>query len=227
MLKQDTIEVLRECDALLIPSGTKVTIQKGSLVMITQALGNSYTIYVNGNLARIAGKDGDALGMIILNEEDVNELDGTLEDKVWAVLKSCFDPEIPVNVVDLGLIYECHVTHEKKGNRLLAKPAAVSEVRGEAERRTGVYMSVHEDSSTASTKQFATAVGFCKKSNVVFIKMTLTAAGCGMGPVLVAEIEKKIRDIRGVNEVKVELVFDPPWNRNMMSDVAKLQLGML
>ncbi len=178
MFKQDAIEVLRECDALLIPSGTKVTIQKGSLVTITQALGNSYTVYVNGNLARVAGKDGDALGMIILDEGDVNELDGTLEDKVWSVLKSCFDPEIPVNIVDLGLVYECHVLPEGKGH-------------------------------------------------LVAIKMTLTAAGCGMGPVLVADIEQKVRDIHDVNEVKVELVFEPPWSRNMMSDVAKLQLGML
>ena len=92
MLKQDTIEVLRECDAFLIPSGIKVTIQKGSLVMITQALGNSYTVYVNGNLARVSGKDGDALGMIILEESDVNTLEGTLEDKVWAVMKNCFEP---------------------------------------------------------------------------------------------------------------------------------------
>ncbi len=178
MLKQDTIEVLRECEALLIPSGTKVTIQKGSLVMITQALGNSYTVYVNGNLARVAGKDGDALGMVILSEDDINELEGTLEDKVWTVLKSCFDPEIPVNVVDLGLVYECNILQQENGSS-------------------------------------------------VAIKMTLTAAGCGMGPVLVADIEQKIREIRDVNEVKVELVFDPPWSRNMMSDVAKLQLGML
>ncbi len=178
MLKQDTIEVLRECNALLVPSGIQVTIQKGSLVMITQALGNSYTVYVNGNLARVAGKDGDALGMVILHEEDVNELDGTLEDKVWTVLKSCFDPEIPVNIVELGLVYECHVLPQGK-------------------------------------------------DHAVAIKMTLTAAGCGMGPVLVAEIEKKVRDIRGINAVKVELIFDPPWDRSMMSDVAKLQLGML
>jgi probable FeS assembly SUF system protein SufT len=178
MLKQDTIEVLRECDALLIPSGTKVTIQKGSLVMITQALGNSYTVYVNGNLARVAGKDGDALGMVILNEDDVNEIDGTLEDKIWTVLKSCFDPEIPVNIVDLGLVYECHAAPGENGH-------------------------------------------------AVAIKMTLTAAGCGMGPVLVADIEQKVLTIRDVAEVKVALVFDPPWNRNMMSDVAKLQLGML
>lgn len=178
MLKNDTIEVTRECEAMLIPSGIKVTIQMGSLVMITQALGNSYTVYVNGNLARVAGKDGDALGMVILDDPDVNDLPGTTEDKVWELLKTCFDPEIPVNVVDLGLVYECKV-------------------------------------SPGETNQ------------TVEIKMTLTAAGCGMGPVLVADIEQKIRGIREVSEVKVDLVFDPPWNRSMMSDVAKLQLGML
>lgn len=178
MLKNDTIEVSRECEAMLIPSGIKVTIQAGSLVVITQALGNSYTVYVNGNLARVAGKDGDALGMVIIDEPDVNELPGTTEDKVWELLKTCYDPEIPVNVVDLGLVYECKISPVENGE-------------------------------------------------LVEIKMTLTAAGCGMGPVLVADIEQKVRGIREVADVKVELVFDPPWNRSMMSDVAKLQLGML
>src|SRR4029079_17795917 len=109
MLKNDTIEVTRECEAMLIPSGISVTIQKGSLVYITQALGNSYTVYVNGNLARVAGKDGDALGMIIMDDPDVNAMEGSLQDKVWELMKTCFDPEIPVNIVDLGLVYECQI----------------------------------------------------------------------------------------------------------------------
>ncbi len=174
MFKQDTIEVQRDCDAMLIPSGVKVTLQKGSLVYITQALGNAYTVYVNGNLARVLGKDGDALGMIIMDDPDIHQLAGTLEDKIWELLKTCFDPEIPVNIVDLGLIYECKI----------------------------------DGASVA-------------------IKMTLTAVGCGMGPVLVAEVEQKIRLIQDVTDVTVDLVFDPPWDRGMMSDVAKLQLGML
>ena len=174
MLKQDTIEVQRDCEASLIPSGVKVTLQKGSLVYITQALGNSYTVYVNGNLARVAGVDGDALNMIIMDDLDINAMEGSLEDKVWELLKTCFDPEIPVNVVDLGLVYECRI---------------------------------HD--------------------NAVEIKMTLTAPGCGMGPVLVADIEQKIRMIKEITDVNVELVFDPPWDRSMMSDVAKLQLGMM
>jgi len=101
-------------------------------------------------------------------------MQGTLEDKIWAALKTCFDPEIPVNIVDLGLVYECNI-----------------------------------------------------ENNAVNIRMTLTAVGCGMGPVLIAEVEQKIRLIKEVTDVKVELVFDPPWERSMMSDVAKLQLGMM
>ena len=178
MLKQDTIEVTRDVDALLIPSGTQITIQKGTLVMITQALGNAYTVYVNGNLARVAGRDGDALMMVIIDEPDVNGQDLPLEEKIWETLKSCYDPEIPVNIVDLGLVYACQITP-----------------RGP-----------HSD---------------------VAITMTLTAAGCGMGPVLVADIEQKLRAIHAIDAVQVELVFDPPWDRGMMSDVAKLQLGML
>ncbi len=179
MFKQDTIEISRDCDALLIPSGVKISIQKGTLIMITQALGNSYTVYVNGNLARVAGRDGDALGMIILDEPDVNALDIPIKDKVWELLKTCFDPEIPVNIVDLGLVYECDVTEIPEGG------------------------------------------------NRIEITMTLTAPGCGMGPVLIADMEQKLRTIHDVSDVKIELVFDPAWDRGMMSDVAKLQLGML
>jgi probable FeS assembly SUF system protein SufT len=179
MLKQDTIEISRDVDALLIPSGVKISIQKGTLVMITQALGNAYTVYVNGNLARVAGRDGDALSMIILDENDVNAMDGTLEEKVWESMRKCYDPEIPVNIVDLGLVYACTIT-----------PLNADE-------------------------------------NALEITMTLTAPGCGMGPVLVADMEQKLRAIHTVSTVKIDLIFDPPWSRSMMSDVAKLQLGML
>ena len=179
MFRETAVEVLREVEATLIPSGVKVTLQQGTQVFVTQALGNSYTIYVNGNLVRVAGKDGDALGLVILETPDINAMEGDVESKVWAQLKTCFDPEIPVNIVDLGLVYECNVM-----------PLGNNEFR-------------------------------------VDIKMTLTAVGCGMGPVLVAEVDEKVRQIHGVTDAKVELVFDPPWNRDMMSDEAKLQLGLL
>jgi len=173
------IEVTREVEATLIPTGVKVMLQVGSLVQVTQALGNAYTVQVNGNLVRVAGKDGDALGLVILEQPDVNAMEGSLEDKIWLLLKTCFDPEIPVNIVDLGLVYACDVI-----------PLGLNEYD-------------------------------------VQVKMTLTAVGCGMGPVLVGEVEEKIRGINGVKAVKVELVFDPPWSRDKMSDEGKLQLGLL
>jgi probable FeS assembly SUF system protein SufT len=177
--RETAVEVKREVEATLIPSGVKVTLQQGSQVFVTQALGNSYTVYVNGNLVRIAGKDGDALGLVILELPDINLTEGSIEDKVWAQLRTCFDPEIPVNIVDLGLVYDCNVI-----------PLGMNDYRVE-------------------------------------INMTLTAVGCGMGPVLVGEVGEKIRQIHGVTDAKVELVFDPAWNRDMMSDEAKLQLGLL
>lgn len=179
MFRETPIEVKREVEATLIPTGVKVTLQPGTQVFVTQALGNSYTVFVNGNLVRIAGKDGDALGLVILDLPDINEQEGTVEEKIWLQLKTCFDPEIPVNIVDLGLVYTCNVM-----------PLGMNEYNVE-------------------------------------IQLTLTAPGCGMGPVLLNEAQEKIRLINGVKEVKVELVFDPPWSRDMMSEEAKLQLGLL
>lgn len=179
MFRETAVEVRREVEAALIPSGTKVMLQPGTQVYVTQALGNSYTVYVNGNLVRIAGKDGDALGLVILELPDINAAEGSVEDKVWTQLKTCFDPEIPVNIVDLGLVYACNVM-----------PLGMNDFRVE-------------------------------------IVMTLTAPACGMGPVLVAEVEEKTRQINAVKDVKVDLVFDPPWDRDRMSDEAKLQLGLL
>lgn len=173
------LEVLREVDAVLIPGGDKVKLQPGTLVRVTQALGNSYTVYVQGNLVRIAGKDGDALGLAILTDTDPNTLPGSLEDKIWAQLRTCFDPEIPVNIVDLGLVYGCN--------------------------------------------QYPLGLGEFK----IEISMTLTAPACGMGPALVEEIKEKVYKLQEVRDVTVELVFEPPWTRERMSDEAKLQLGIL
>lgn len=176
---ETSVEILRDCEAALIPSGNKITIKQGAFVMVTQSLGNSYTVYVNGNLARIAGKDGDALGLVAFEESDINEQPGTLEEKVETQLKTCFDPEIPVNIVDLGLVYDIQIV-----------PLGKNEFR-------------------------------------IAIQMTLTAPGCGMGPVLVNDIQDKLKKIHGASEVNVELVFDPPWDRSQMSEVARLQLGLL
>lgn len=179
MFRETAIEVKRNVEATLIPSGEKVTLNAGAQVFVTQALGNAYTLYVNGNLVRVSGKEGDALGLIVLETPDVNAMDCNLEDKVWELLKTCFDPEIPVNIVDLGLIYACEIFPLGKGE--------------------------HQ----------------------INLTMTLTAPGCGMGPVLVKEVEEKLNEINEVKKVSVELVFDPPWDRDRMSDEAKLQLGLL
>jgi len=171
--------VLRDCDALLIPVGTKITLPEGSQVMITQALGGSYTVNVNGNLARIDSHDADALGLEVEPQTKVPEkANGSVEeDAMWAALGTCYDPEIPVSIVELGLIYHCDI-----------KPL--------------------------------------KDANVVDVVMTLTAPGCGMGPILVEDVRTKLLAVENVTDVNVDLVFDPPWDRSMMSDEAKLQLGM-
>ncbi len=113
----EPITVMRDCDAVLIPAGTPITLPEGSVVFITQALGGSYTVNVNGNLARVAPQDADALGFD--KDEQISELvidkelvgDGSVnEDEIWEQLKTCYDPEIPINIVELGLIYECNIT---------------------------------------------------------------------------------------------------------------------
>lgn len=179
MFGERAVEVQKDVEATLVPSGVKVTVRQGTQVFVTQAMGDSYTVYVNGNLVRIAGKDGDALGLVILELPDINQQAMTVEEKIWTQLKTCFDPEIPVNIVDLGLVYNCQIN-------------AVNE-----------------------------------QSYAISIVMTLTAPGCGMGPILVNEVEEKIRMIDGVTNVDVQLVFDPPWDKSMMTDEAKLQMGLL
>ncbi len=179
----DMITVIRDVDAVLIPLGTPVMIPKGAEVQMTQELGGSYTVAVNGNLARVEGTDADALGITgsetVAKPEHQPVAEGPVsKDELWNVLKTCYDPEIPVNIVDLGLVYDCHVVETDEGN------------------------------------------------NHVDILMTLTAPGCGMGPFIVDDVRQKVLSVANVSDVHVELVFDPPWDRSMMSDEAKLQLGM-
>jgi probable FeS assembly SUF system protein SufT len=171
----------RDCAAVLVPQGDVVTLPAGSVGYITQALGGSYTVFVEGNLFRIAGNDADAIGKEPIEPLELppGASDETVEQLVWKQLRTCFDPEIPINVVDLGLVYEAVVTHREDGQRL------------------------------------------------VEVKMTLTAPGCGMGEILVDDVRNKLELIPTVAEADVELVFDPPWNRNMMSEAARLETGML
>ncbi len=175
------ITLNRECVAVLIPQGTQITLEAETQVFVTQALGGSVTVNVNGNLARIPAHELDALGMESTHADTVaaQVIDGTVDESlVWDQLRTCYDPEIPINIVELGLIYRCEVV-----------PVA--------------------------------AVG-----NRVEIDMTLTAPGCGMGPILVDDVTAKVREVPNVTDVKVELTFDPPWNSEMMSEAARLQTGM-
>lgn len=177
----EPIVFARDCAAVMVPQGQEVTLPAGQTGYITQALGGSFTVFVDGNLFRIRGADADALGKqspepLTL---DAQADDAEVEKLVWQQLRTCYDPEIPVNVVDLGLVYEC--TLEKMED---------------AGRR-------------------------------VKVMMTLTAPGCGMGDILVDDVRSKLESIPTIAEADVELTFDPPWNHSMMSDVAKLETGMM
>jgi probable FeS assembly SUF system protein SufT len=174
----------RDVDASVVPVGTKVTLQKGEQAYITQSLGGTYTVIVNGNMFRIESKDADALGMEVTAKPVSTSTSGPvtqeqLEKQVWDSLKTCYDPEIPVNIVDLGLIYDCHLT-----------PMGSSNYKAD-------------------------------------VKMTLTAPGCGMGPVLAQDVQNKLLSLEPIDEANVELVWDPPWNQSMMTEAAKLQLGLM
>lgn len=179
MAEQRTVVTSRDVPARLVPAGTRITIPKNSFVNLRQALGGTFTVTVNGNMARIDGTDADAIGQqpLELTFPDA-EADGRVrENDVWDALKTIYDPEIPVNIVDLGLVY-------------------------------GVDIIRRDD------------------KNVVQIRMTLTAPNCGMGPVLVGDVEYRTAKVPNVDTVEVALVFDPPWSRDMMSEEAQLELGM-
>lgn len=181
MSERETIELTRDVNIVTIPDGDHGTLNKGQWVTLHQSLGNNYTIVTElGHMVRISGADADALGKethelhTLVSETDAD----AVEKNCWEVMKTVYDPEIPVNIVDLGLVYNCTVEPE-----------------GDNKHR-------------------------------VHITMTLTAPGCGMGPVIQSDVEKCIRALPGVDSVDVEVVLDPPWSREMMSEVAQVQLGL-
>lgn len=178
------ITLKRDCEAVMIPSGTPLLLKAGDQASITQSLGGSYTVYSNGLLARIEGKDADALGLESAVssevEKDAKPPAGPVnEELIWKQMRTCFDPEIPVNIVDLGLIYDCCINPLPDGG------------------------------------------------NLVLVKMTLTAPGCGMSEFLKADLEAKIHNVPGVTDVQVEVVWEPPWNQGMISESARLELGLM
>ncbi len=171
----------RDCAVVMIPSGDEVVIPAGTVGYITQALGGSFTVFVDGNLFRVAGLDADAIGKEPVRPPSLpdNATEEDVERLIWEQIKTCYDPEIPVNVVDLGLIYDCEMRTNDRGER------------------------------------------------EVSVRMTLTAPGCGMGDILVEDVRSKISLVPTISNVEVELTFDPPWNHQMMSDVARLETGMM
>jgi probable FeS assembly SUF system protein SufT len=179
----------RECEALLIPTAVPMTIPPGTELQIIQTLGGHITANVHGNLLRIARSDADALGLDPSELEEVKPVahEGPIalieEDSVWDQLKTVFDPEIPVNIVDLGLVYTVKLKPIYDGEENLI-------------------------------------------GNKILIEMTLTAPGCGMGPVIVEDAKAKVFQVPSVTDVEIELVFEPPWDKEMMSESAKLELGL-
>jgi probable FeS assembly SUF system protein SufT len=188
-MNYELLTLTRDAKAISIPYGTETLVFKDEKVYLTQTLGGSFTVQRdNGQLVRIEGKDADALGKEVPAEakifkieyKDQGEVDAsTVEKKVWTALKTCYDPEIPVDIVELGLVYGCVVKDHPEGGKK------------------------------------------------VEVMMTLTAPGCGMSTVLKAEIEQKLAQIPGVHEAVVEVTFEPPWNQSLMSEAARLQLGMM
>jgi probable FeS assembly SUF system protein SufT len=115
----EPIVVQRDVKAVAIPAGVEVNLKLGSVGYITQALGGSFTVYIDGNLFRIAGQEADAIGKTAVAPPDVppGASDEDIKAIVWQQLRTCYDPEIPVNIVDLGLVYECEVSKNEDATR--------------------------------------------------------------------------------------------------------------
>jgi probable FeS assembly SUF system protein SufT len=175
------IKLDRDIEAIQIPAGLKTTIPEGTTVIITQSLGGSYTIACDYGLFRVSEDYADALGLERTGGDQTRARENgeVGEEEVWDRLRTVYDPEIPVNIVDLGLVYDCQISKE-------------------AEHGTRVD-----------------------------VKMTLTAPGCGMGPAIAQDARLKILSIPGVDDASVELVWDPPWNQDMISEAGKMKLGLI
>ena len=184
-MEQQELELVRDCEVTLIPAGDSITLPAGSRVMVSQALGGSVTVRNESGMFRVGSEDLDALGGKFVKEfageGSVPEGEGeaaSRTEQIWDTLKTCYDPEIPVNIVDLGLIYDLETTELEDGR--------------------------------------------CR----VQIKMTLTAQGCGMGPVIAEDARTKIESLPGVESADVQIVWDPKWTPHMISDEGRQVLGL-
>jgi probable FeS assembly SUF system protein SufT len=175
-MQQKIVSTIRDCKARRVPNGDLQIIPRGEFVNITQDLGGNYTVVWLGNMLRIDGTDADAIGREPQKLDFPTPKDGLIdEQQLLQALETIYDPEIPINLLSLGLIYK---------------------------------IVADQDTQT------------------VHIDMTLTAPGCGMGPVLVGDVEYRLSMVPNVKKVSVDLVFDPPWSREMMSEEAQLEAGV-
>jgi probable FeS assembly SUF system protein SufT len=171
----------RDIEVAAIPYGDRMPLPAGSTVFVTQALGGSFTVMTDrGYMVRVEGKDADAIGETpVAAPSEAEQANKPLQDQAWDQLKTCYDPEIPVNIVDLGLVYECSVAPLESGG------------------------------------------------NKATVRFTLTAPGCGMGDYLKLDVKQKLMAIPGIQDADVEVVLEPVWNQSMMSEAARLQLGLM
>ena len=179
----ESTKLARDTEVVQIPEGFRVRLARGTNVKLLQALGDTYTVMTEyGTMVRIESKDADTLGIQVATAHAAASTENLtpeqLKERVWTAMRGVYDPEIPVNVVDLGLVYKNEVSTMAEGG----------------------YK--------------------------VDVDMTLTAPGCGMGGVLKEDAERRIRQLPGVKQASVQIVVDPPWNQNMMSEAAKLELGL-
>ena len=175
-----TYTLSHDCPATLIPAGDKITLAAGTEVFITQTLGGNVTVRTDRGLFRIAKENVGAIkGYVEKSEPEAPAFQGEFsEQAVWAALKLCFDPEIPVNIVDLGLVYDLAIEKSPAGG------------------------------------------------HVIEAKMTLTAPGCGMGPVIAEDALQKIAALPTVESAKVHIVWDPVWTPQMISPEGRKILGL-
>lgn len=181
MATYERITLSRDIEAIEIPAGTPVTVPAGTGVTLLQSLGGTYTVQTDfGYMVRVDARDADALGKsVAAARSDAPPLRGEdLEAAIWEQLATCYDPEIPVNIVELGLVYRCDIKPLEGGSR-------------------------------------------------VEIDITLTAPGCGMGPVLESDVRQKVSSLPGVVEAEVNVVLEPAWHPGRMSEAARLELGMM
>ena len=179
--KSDEIELLRDVNATLIPHGEEFTLGRGEKVTITHRLGGNFTVMTLQGMYRISSRDSDALGeeFSISSVKDSKNQSPADEEQILDNLKSVFDPEIPVNVVDLGLIYRVKIEETEN------------------------------------------------QSRIAHVDFTLTAPGCGMGPVIADDIKAKILELPGIDDAIIEIVWDPPWTQDLISEEGKMELGLI